>query len=241
MFSQFKKKVGLINAGAGISLGVLAMTKPELKPICLKAISFISLNQILTHIQQTTKWQSTVFTVKFLNEIFLAHSLSLIGPVNFPSSFFLSAINQGIKWRHFVAKVNISFSLIFWSAGLVTYMWADKIMNRMNNSPIVQTINNLLRNEQERNAFIQSVMNQLPADIINRVQTRRILTPEIINQRCQTRPATDDDLNINCSICLSHLDQEILELPCNHKFHKECIMNWFNNHNTCPNCRQPIN
>jgi hypothetical protein len=42
----------------------------------------------------------------------------------------------------------------------------------------------------------------------------------------------------NCSICLSTEENQIT-LPCNHHYHKKCILEWFNNIKTCPLCRQP--
>ena len=43
-----------------------------------------------------------------------------------------------------------------------------------------------------------------------------------------------------CSICVEQLKvgDEIVRLKCKHHFHKACIVPWFKNNNTCPNCRQ---
>ena len=45
-----------------------------------------------------------------------------------------------------------------------------------------------------------------------------------------------------CSICLSDIDKNstIIVLPCNHIYHKNCIISWFNKNKTCPNCRISI-
>ena len=44
-----------------------------------------------------------------------------------------------------------------------------------------------------------------------------------------------------CTICLNNMctqdEIEITELPCNHRFHRACIMLWLSNNNTCPLCR----
>ena len=47
--------------------------------------------------------------------------------------------------------------------------------------------------------------------------------------------------NESCSICLSNLDGICKTLPCNHRFHRRCIIGWkrIGNH-TCPMCRAPF-
>ena len=42
----------------------------------------------------------------------------------------------------------------------------------------------------------------------------------------------------DCSICLTVIENDELELDCNHKYHKECIETWLLNHIKCPYCRQ---
>ena len=42
-----------------------------------------------------------------------------------------------------------------------------------------------------------------------------------------------------CPICLKNMEEEdiINELPCKHKFHKECILPWLQKTCSCPCCR----
>jgi hypothetical protein len=57
-------------------------------------------------------------------------------------------------------------------------------------------------------------------------------------------------LGEQCSICQeeckssapikSSVSSNIRRLPCSHMFHEECIFLWFDNHDTCPNCRQNV-
>lgn len=50
-----------------------------------------------------------------------------------------------------------------------------------------------------------------------------------------------------CAICQEdfQLGETFVPLPCNdthpHKFHKECILPWLRDNNTCPTCRGSIN
>lgn len=42
-----------------------------------------------------------------------------------------------------------------------------------------------------------------------------------------------------CTICLENYKKGelIIELPCKHLFHKECLSKWFNHNNICPLCK----
>ena len=55
------------------------------------------------------------------------------------------------------------------------------------------------------------------------------------------RYVNETNLSI-CSICLEEYDNDniISKLNCNHIFHKECIKEWFQKNNNCPNCRKII-
>ena len=51
-----------------------------------------------------------------------------------------------------------------------------------------------------------------------------------------------NDSDNECSICLDKFlkKEKIIQLDCNHIFHKKCIMEWFskNENNSCPLCRR---
>eukprot|EP00253_Pinus_taeda_P004785 PITA_04785 len=48
-----------------------------------------------------------------------------------------------------------------------------------------------------------------------------------------------DCLHTSCPICLDEfvVKQQLLRLPCNHKFHLDCLMPWIKSHALCPICR----
>lgn len=48
-----------------------------------------------------------------------------------------------------------------------------------------------------------------------------------------------------CSICYDNIsdknkDKEIIQLECNHKFHKDCFKKWFSINQSCPYCRKEL-
>lgn len=45
---------------------------------------------------------------------------------------------------------------------------------------------------------------------------------------------------VQCAVCLEEL-QEGLQLVCEHVFHDTCISPWFEQHDTCPTCRDSLN
>jgi len=63
-------------------------------------------------------------------------------------------------------------------------------------------------------------------------QTRKVM------KRVITNMLTDN----NCSICLEPLTENVATaLPCGHRFHKDCIVNWLvRSQGKCPNCKQRI-
>ena len=52
-----------------------------------------------------------------------------------------------------------------------------------------------------------------------------------------------EDFGIECNICMTNFDEdltkEIVQMECfkSHIFHKECILMWAKDHDTCPDCR----
>jgi len=63
-------------------------------------------------------------------------------------------------------------------------------------------------------------------------QTRKVM------KRVKSNMLTDN----NCSICLEPMINNVATaLPCGHRFHKDCIVNWLvRSQGKCPNCKQRI-
>lgn len=62
------------------------------------------------------------------------------------------------------------------------------------------------------------------------------------NGLVDNEPTLEENLEC-CAICLTPFEEGVTEvrtLPCGHVFDKECIDAWFQDHTTCPSCRQNV-
>ena len=80
-------------------------------------------------------------------------------------------------------------------------------------------------------------VNKLRASRKIQTNYRGFKTRKVMN-RVRTNMLTDN----NCSICLEPLTINVaIALPCGHRFHKDCIVNWLvRSQGKCPNCKQRI-
>lgn len=64
-------------------------------------------------------------------------------------------------------------------------------------------------------------------------------TPPAQKEAVDALPSVKIQESINCPVCLEDLEvgMQAKELPCNHKFHKDCIFPWLELHSSCPVCR----
>lgn len=63
-------------------------------------------------------------------------------------------------------------------------------------------------------------------------------------QRLVVRTVNQKDIQESreCPVCKEsfQLDEQVTEIPCNHIFHKECIISWLKRNGTCPVCRYKL-
>lgn len=64
-------------------------------------------------------------------------------------------------------------------------------------------------------------------------------TPPAQKEAVDALPSVKIKENMNCPVCLEDLEvgMEAREMPCKHKFHKDCIFPWLELHSSCPVCR----
>ena len=61
--------------------------------------------------------------------------------------------------------------------------------------------------------------------------------------KIKTLHSNDEENLLNeCTICIEKYkkNDKIITLDCDHNFHENCIKEWLNNKNSCPNCRENI-
>jgi hypothetical protein len=109
------------------------------------------------------------------------------------------------------------------------------------NNPLVQLITNLINLEYE-NEEIENILNYIISNDNNRYGSPPAAQSEI--NKLNKYILTEDKLNNfgtenTCSVCKEDfiIGSKMMDLPCNHYFHEECIMPWLNQHDSCPICR----
>ena len=43
-----------------------------------------------------------------------------------------------------------------------------------------------------------------------------------------------------CTICQTDIQGDLIRLPCNHRFHVDCVKPWLKEHTSCPSCRKEL-
>ncbi|KAL9657424.1 hypothetical protein ABK040_016694 [Willaertia magna] len=58
-------------------------------------------------------------------------------------------------------------------------------------------------------------------------------------KKMKVRKATQEDTSITCAVCQDNAKEgdELMELPCGHTYHKDCVTPWLERHANCPVCR----
>ena len=105
--------------------------------------------------------------------------------------------------------------------------------NMMNNMYNMNNMNNMMNN-----MFMNNMMNM--NDINNNISNG--VDPNIIDSLEVSKMNDVSHLNDEkkqCLICLEDFKNgdEVIYLPCLHVFHKDCLLEWFREHNYCPICK----
>uniref|UniRef100_F6TGC0 E3 ubiquitin-protein ligase RNF181 n=2 Tax=Ciona intestinalis TaxID=7719 RepID=F6TGC0_CIOIN len=70
-------------------------------------------------------------------------------------------------------------------------------------------------------------------------ETEKLAPPasKIVVENLKQRTVTELDPSEKCPVCLVPYSGTVIEMPCNHSFHKDCLHPWLNKTNSCPVCR----
>ena len=126
----------------------------------------------------------------------------------------------------------------------------------MNNNNMMMSPLNPMTNVNRRNNLIINRSNNREDNNFNDIINRFSRYLNIIRSGNQNHGVEDDIMNYlepsklkdvsklekkkkNCVICMEDfkIGDEVLFIPCLHVFHKNCIVEWFKDHNDCPVCK----
>ena len=99
-------------------------------------------------------------------------------------------------------------------------------------SSAAKKIQKRIRGKQTRKQVTKLKASRKIQSRVRGKQTRKVM------KRVKSNMLTNND----CSICLEPLTENVATaLPCGHRFHKDCIVNWLvRSQGKCPNCKQRI-
>ena len=112
------------------------------------------------------------------------------------------------------------------------------------NYALVQFIMNLINMEYE-NDEIENILNYIINNDNNKYGSPPAAKSEV--EKLKKYDLTKEKLlsfgNENtCSVCKEEfvIGNKLVDLPCQHYFHEECLMPWLNQHDSCPICRYEL-
>ena len=113
-----------------------------------------------------------------------------------------------------------------------------------NTSNLLDMILGILGHENTNDQSMEDIINYIMVNDTNRYgnpptakKTLESLEKIVVNSKNKNILCSDNDNS--CSVCKEvYEDEQILvNLPCKHLFHEECIIPWLKDRNSCPTCR----
>lgn len=78
------------------------------------------------------------------------------------------------------------------------------------------------------------------AELFENAEARRHPTAKSVMQELPRVPV-DKSKHTTCPVCFDDFEEGfVLEMPCHHYFHEDCLVPWLEEHNTCPVCRHTL-
>ena len=119
----------------------------------------------------------------------------------------------------------------------------------------IEENNNRLNNNRNRNNFVADIpsfrnenifhnrLNQINRRIqLIRNNSRRVNNNVSLPETKLDNISSLDSEKKRCLICLCDyiIGDKVINLPCIHMYHSECIKSWLNSHDSCPLCKIKI-
>ena len=104
---------------------------------------------------------------------------------------------------------------------------------------------NLFENNNVQTNNITNLINLLTTiiPIVQHEDTDVVCTLDEEDKNKLKKYKLDEDMKIQCNICLGNMmkDEEVMDLPCDHTYHYECINEYLEKYNyKCPCCRSEV-
>ena len=108
-------------------------------------------------------------------------------------------------------------------------------------NPLVQLVSSLI-NSQYENEEIEQILNYVMNNDENKYGSPPAAKSEINKLKKYTLSQENLDsfgCENSCPVCKEDFEigNKMMDLPCKHYFHEECLMPWLNQHDSCPICR----
>ncbi len=115
-------------------------------------------------------------------------------------------------------------------------------INRPENNPERENrLRNINSMEEPRNLIVEgrNFQNLDYYDLLDLEDVKVGLSLKNLNENSKI---LHNKTNHKCTICLESMENKIVRrLKCNHEFHVSCCDKWFEDKNSCPNCRKIFN
>lgn len=98
----------------------------------------------------------------------------------------------------------------------------------------LEHIANFIRFAEDR-----MILNMVQDSQMDQVLEESLNDPPPQKKVCKRFISTLEEIPLSdtCTICQDTMGEIGYKLPCGHIFHKDCLLQWFDNQNTCPECR----
>ncbi|XP_059113966.1 E3 ubiquitin-protein ligase RNF181 isoform X2 [Peromyscus eremicus] len=90
-----------------------------------------------------------------------------------------------------------------------------------------------------------SLFNRMDFEDLGLVDWEHHLPPPAAKAVVESLPRTvigSSNAELKCPVCLLEFEEEetVIEMPCHHLFHSDCILPWLSKTNSCPLCRHEL-
>ncbi|KAL9642503.1 hypothetical protein ABK040_011070 [Willaertia magna] len=107
--------------------------------------------------------------------------------------------------------------------------------NTNNSNPFFFNMNDILNQSYQQ--YMQQQINKTTPTSNKTIN--ELPSFQLTKERKEIMHQCGEHCDHSCSVCICDFEEgeNLIRLPCGHLFHKDCIMPWIKDHNSCPTCR----